>query len=672
MPGHADSSLTTLALQAAAPLDSLFVQSLSGSESLNGLFLIEIACRTTDAALDLEAALGQHVTVGLGAASAVRQLDGMCARIRQRPADSGYALYTLELRPWLWWLTLSSDHRIFQAKSVPEIVEAVFAAGGYQDYELQLHGSYAAREYCVQYGETDFAFVARLLEEEGIFYFFRHAAGHHMLVLADAADAFPACPGGAAIAFVPAATGGREQQCIYAGELGQQAVSAGFRSADFAFATPATVLTASAAAAGGPAHYDYPGGYTAKARGDALATTRAQAQAAAARQLRGQSDSRAMVPGHTFTLTGHERADANTTWVVTELVHEASHERYSNDFSALPGSVAYRPPRATARARIHGSQTAIVVGKEGEEIWTDAFGRIKVQFHWDRAGKRDENSSCWVRVAQSWTGKGWGAHFIPRVGQEVVVSFLEGDPDRPLVTGCVYNGANAPPYGLPAEQTKSGIKTNSSPGGEGFNELRFEDKKDAEELYLHAQKDMLTEVLHDAARSVGNDDSRKIKQNQTLDLEEGNRTVTLAKGNLSTTLAKGNLSTTLTEGNESLNVKGTRALAIEGAETHNNKADFTHTVEGGYVLTIKGDLTIDVQGEIKFKGAAGIAFEAGKALGIKAGTALTAEAGTELSSKAGTTLALEAGTSLTSKAGASQTIDGGGMLTLKGGMVKIN
>lgn len=664
MAGHADSARTTLAIEAAAPLDSLFIQSLSGSEKLNGLFVIEIACRTTDAALDLHAALGQHVTVGLGAASAVRLLDGMCAHIRQRPAESGYALYTLELRPWLWWLTLSSDNRIFQAMSVPEIVEAVFAASGHQDYELELSGTYAARDYCVQYGETDFAFVARLLEEEGIFYFFRHRAGHHLLVLADTADAFPACPGEAAIAFAPAATGQREQQCIFAGELGQQAVSAGFRTADFAFATPAAALTASATAGTGkPAHYDYPGGYASKAQGDAIASVRAQAQAAGARQLHGQSDSRALVPGHIFQLSGHERADANAAWIVSEVSHEASHQRYTNDFSALPGSVAYRPPRITARPRIHGSQTAIVVGKEGEEIWTDAFGRIKVQFHWDRAGKRDENSSCWVRVAQSWTGKAWGGQFIPRIGQEVVVSFLDGDPDRPLVTGCVYNGASAPPYGLPAEQTRSGIKTNSSPGGQGFNELRFEDKKDAEELYLHAQKDMKTDVLHDAVRVVGNDDSRKIKQNQTLELEEGHRSVTLAKGNLSTTL---------TEGNESLKVKGTRALAIEGAETHDNKADFTHQVDGGYVLTIKGDLTIDVQGEIKFKSAAGVAIQAGTALSAKAGTSLAAEAGTELSNKAGTTLALEAATSLTSKAGASQTIDGGGMLTLKGGMVKIN
>lgn len=661
MPGHADSSFTTLTVQAAAPLDTLFVQSLSGTESLNGLFCIELECRTTDTALELEAALGKHITVGLGAASAVRVLDGMVARIRQRPAEAGFALYAIELRPWLWWLTLASDNRIFQSKSVPEIVEAVFAAGGYQDYELKLTGSHAARDYCVQYAETDFAFVARLLEEEGIFYFFRHAQGHHVLVLADSADAFLPCPGEADIRFMPGACGERELQSIYAGELGQQAVSAAHRTADFAFATPAAALTASAGA--GPGHYDYPGGYSSKASGDAAAKRRAEAQGACARQLSGQSTSRGMLPGHLFALTGHEREDANVEWVVREVAHHASHESYDNHFSALPGALAYRPARSTPRPRIHGTQTAMVVGKAGEEIWTDEYGRIKVQFHWDRLGKSDENSSCWIRVAQLWAGKGWGGQFIPRLGQEVVVSFLDGDPDRPLVTGCVYNGASAPPYALPAGQTTSGIKTRSAKGGEGFNELRFEDKKDAEQLYLHAQKDMKTEVLHDAAWVVGNDDSRKIKKNQALEVEEGNRTVTVTKGNLSTTVS---------EGTETRSVKGTRTVAVEGAEKHSNKADFLHQVDGGYVLTIKGDLTIDVQGAIKLKGATSIAFEAGTALTSKAGTTLGSESGTALSIKAGTSLAMEAAVSLTSKAGASQTVDGGGMLTLKGGLVKVN
>lgn len=664
MPGHADSSMTTLAVQAGAPLDTLFVQRLSGTERLDGLFCIELECRANDAALDLQAALGRHVTVGLGAFETVRRLDGLVAAIRQRPAEPGFAQYALELRPWLWWLTLSFDHRIFQNKSVPDIVEAVFAEAGRDDYELQLTGTYAPREYCVQYGESDFAFVARLLEEEGIFYFFRHEAGHHVLVLADTVDAFPACPGKPTVDFMPGETGARELQAIHMGEVGQRAVSTGYRSTDFAFATPTASLAASAEAGGAaPGVYDYPGRYATKAAGDAAAKRRVEALAAQARRLSGASTSRGMVPGHRFTLAGHERLDANVEWVVQEVRHDASHERYRNDFTALPADVAYRPPRTTRRPRIPGTQTALVVGKKGEDIWSDQYGRVKVQFHWDRVGTGDENSSCWVRVAQAWAGNGWGGQFIPRPGQEVVVSFLDGDPDRPLITGCVYNGASAPPYAIPASQTQSGIRTASSPGGEGFNELRFDDKKDAEELYLHAQKDMKTEVLHDAVRTVGNDDSRTVKNNQTLMIEEGNRQVTVTKGNLATTVS---------EGTDTLSVKGTRSVTVEGAETHANQADFTHTVDGAYVLTVKGDLTIDVQGAIKLKGAAAIAIEAGTTMSQKAGTSLASEAGTALTAKAGTGLSLDAGTQLVSKAGAAQTVDGGGMLTLKGGMVKIN
>lgn len=664
MTSHADSSATTLALTASSPLDKLFVQSMSGTETLNGLFHIELACRAKDSQLDLEAALGKHLTVTLGASSALRPLDGLCARIRQRPAESGYALYLIELRPWLWWLTLSSDNRIFQSKSVPDIVEAVFAAGGYEDYELSLTGTYTARDYCVQYGETDFAFVSRLLEEEGIFYYFKHEAGTHTMVLADASDAYGTCPGAATIDFMPPMIGERELQAIHAGEIGQEAVSSAFAATDYAFTTPSTSLKSSAeASAATPALYDYPGGYSTKSAGDPLTKKRVEALGARARCLSGESSSRGMVPGHSFTLAGHERSDANIEWVVSEVRHEASHGEYNNFFAALPKDTSFRPPRTTPRPRIHGTQTAIVVGKSGEEIWTDQYGRVKVQFHWDRVGKSDENSSCWMRVAQLWAGKGWGAQFVPRVGQEVVVGFLDGDPDRPLVTGCVYNGTNTLPYALPAEQTKSAIKTNSSKGGGGFNELRFEDKKDAEELYLHAQKDMKTEVLNNTTLTVGNNDTRKIKKNQTLEVEEGNRTLTVTKGNLSTTV---------TAGTDKLTVKGTRTVAVDGAETHTNKANFTHTADGNYTLTVKGNLTIDVTGSITLKSGSTVKVEAGASLTNKAGTALNNEAGTALTNKAGTSLTNDAGISLTNKAAASQTVDGGGMLTLKGGLVKIN
>jgi len=656
MPGHADTAKTTLALSATAPLDGLFVQTLSGSEGMDMLFHVELACRSNDDALDLKGALGLHLTVTLGAGAAVRPLDGMCARIRQRPAEAGFAVYLVELRPWLWWLTLSSDNRIFQNKSVPDIVEAVFAGGGYTDYELQLSATYTPRDYCVQYGETDFAFVSRLLEEEGIHYFFRHQAGSHTLVLADSSDAYLPCPGAASVDFAPPDLGLRELQAIRSGEVVQEAVSLAFTGTDFAFATPATSLLATAEAdAAQPAMVDYPGGWTTKSAGDALAKIRADALASGARTLRGDSDHRGLAPGHSFTLAGHERGDANVDWVLREVSHEASHTHYANRFIAFPKDVVTRPARLTPRARIHGSQTAIVVGKAGEEIWTDEHGRVKVQFHWDRVGVNDENSSCWVRVAQAWAGKSFGAQFIPRIGQEVVVSFLDGNPDRPLITGSVYNGVNALPYTVPASQTRSGVKTESSKGGAGFNEIRFEDKKDAEELFLQAQKDMKTVVLNDA--------SVQVKQNQKVDVQEGNRTVTVAKGNLTTAVDTGN---------DTLTVKGTRSVAVDGAETHANKADFTHDADANYTLTIKGNLSIDVTGSVTIKSGTAFNAEAGTALTNKAGTSLTNEAGTSLTNKAGTSLTNDAGLSMTNKAGASQTVDGGGMLTLKAGLVKIN
>lgn len=656
MPDSPDSSQTTLATVAAAPLDAMFTQRLEGTEGLNSLFHFRLECACSDHALALDAALGKQVTVTLQAGAIARPVSGLVAQIRQGPGEHGYARYAIELRPWLWWLTLATDNRIFQAKSVPDIVEAVFKSYPDAKYELTLTGAYAARDYCVQYGESDFDFVSRLLEEEGIFYFFKHAAGSHVLVLADGNDAFPACPGPAAIAFMPPQMGGREQQAILRGEIDQQAVSSAYRSTDYAFATPALSLFATAAAgAAAPGVYDYPGVYATKSAADALAKKRVEALGAQARRLSGEGDSRAMLPGHSFTLNGHARDDANTDWVLCAVSHDASHETYRNRFTALPLATAYRAPRSTPRPRIHSTQTAVVVGKSGEEIWTDEHGRIKVQFHWDRLGKNDENSSCWVRVAQMWSGKGWGGQFIPRIGQEVVVSFLDGDPDRPLVTGCVYNGANTPPYALPAEQTRSALRTQSSKGGGGYNEISFEDKKDAEELFLQAQKDMKTTVLNDATRTVGNDDTTTIKANQTLEVTEGNQKITVAKGNRETAISTGN---------DTLAVKGTRSVTVEGDETHVNKGNFQHTVEGNYTLKVNGNLTIEVSGTVSIK--------SGTSFTNEAGTALNNKAGTELVNKAGTNLTNEAGVMMTNKAGASQTVDGGGMLTLKGGMVKIN
>ncbi|GGC13536.1 type VI secretion system Vgr family protein [Pseudoduganella buxea] len=659
MPDHFDTRTTTLALQADAPLDRLFVHRLDGTELRDGLFHFELACSGPDANLDLAGAIGGHVTITLGAAHAVRQVDGRCARICQGPGGIEGPSYLLELRPWLWWLTLQSDYRIFQDRSVPEIVQEVFEGCPYADFEMNLGETYAKREYCVQYGESDCAFVARLLEEEGIAYYFRHEAGRHVLVLDDGCAPAPACPGEASIPFRAGQVQGRELQAVLSGEVELAAGSTGFQGADFNFLHPHPLVASAQAGKGAALRREYPGGYDKEPVGAALVKKRVDALTAGARMFRGTSDSRALTPGHRFTLADHPREDANADWVLQQVAHEASHDAYRNRFTALPADGRYRPARTTPRPRIHGTQTALVVGKDGEEAWTDQHGRIKLQFHWDRLGKSDENSSCWVRVAQPWAGKGWGGQFIPRIGQEVVVSFLDGDPDRPLVTGCVYNGEQPPPFAVPAEWTRSGFRTSSAQGG--FNALRFDDKADAEELYLHAQKDMNTEVLNDAACTVGHDERRKVGNDQSVEVK-GNRRIAVTEGELVTEVA----------GQETRTVQGSRTVTVHGAEKHENKADFTRTVAGAYTLTVTGDLMIDVSGSITLKSGGALQVEAGASLAGKAGTGMALEAGTSLSCKAGTSMKHEAGMSIDSKAGASHNIDGGAMLALKGGLVKVN
>jgi type VI secretion system secreted protein VgrG len=296
---------------------------------------------------------------------------------------------------------------------------------------------------------------------------------------------------------------------------------------------------------------------------------------------------------------------------------------------------------------VGGSQTAIVVGPSGKEIHTDSYGRVKVQFHWDQLGKRDENSSCWIRVAQNWAGVNWGAFILPRIGQEVVVTFLDGDPDRPLITGCVYNGDNPVPYALPDEQTRTVLKSNSSDGGNGFNELRLEDKAGSEEIYLHAQKDMTVDVLND----------------QTVTITQ-NRAVTISKGNDTLTVSEGDRTVAVSKGKETYSVQGTRDLTVTGAETHSNKADFTQTVSGNFVLTVDGDITIKASGAV--------ILQSGTGMTVKAGTSFAASSGTSLEAQAGTGLTLQASTTAELKAGASGTVDGGGMLALKGGLVQLN
>jgi type VI secretion system secreted protein VgrG len=668
MPRPTDTT-TSLSLSASA-LSDLYPENFSGEEALNALGSLMLNGNSSTA-LSLDSAVASHLTLTLHNDAEERLLDALCAEIRQLPGDATAERYSLLLRPWLWWLNLASNNRVFQNLSTSDIVTSIFDQHGFSDYQLKLSGSYTPREYCVQYGESDFAFVCRLLEEEGIFWFFTHAAGTHTLVLGDSNDAFPPCPNASTIKYLGQHLGERELHGIRSGQLCRQAVSGVYRATDYEFTTPTTALYGQAqVVAGASSIYEHPGGYSTKSRGDALGKLRVDALRSEESRFIGESDCRWLVPGHSFTLSGHEDDAANIEWVLTRVSHEVGHEDYRNRFEAIPKSTNYRPPRSTPKPRMH-TQTAKVVGKAGEEIWTDQYGRIKIQFPWDRDGKNDESSSCWVRVVLPWSGKGFGMHFIPRIGQEVIVTFIDGDPDRPLVTGCVYNGDNALPYAQPANQTQSGIKTNSSKGGGGFNELRFEDKKGSEEVFLQAQKDMKVKVLHDVNSTIGHNETLTVQKARKRTVKEGDETITLEQGSRTVTIELGS---------DTLDVAETRTVNVGSNQTHSTGGNYSHKVTGNYDLTVSGNLSIKVSGTLTLqstgnltvKSDASLTAQAGTALTNKAGTALTNQAGTTLDNKAGTTLTNDAGVSLTNKASASQTVDGGGMLTIKGGMVQVN
>lgn len=622
-------------LEVATPLGAgtLSLQSFEGVEMISRPFLFNLIASTSAAWLDPQAIAGKPIDVTLkGGDGIARTFNGVVSRFSQ-----GSSRCTIEMRPWLWLLTLSRNNRIFQNLTVADILTKVFADYDLQTMRSDLVLSYSPIEYCVQYDESDFDFVSRLMEAAGIAYYFEQKPGKHTMVLVDDPAKFPACPNAASVPWLALGSGSEwlSDLRIESVELEQIAVADGFKTTDYNFTTPATALLASA---GEGKVYEYPAGAALKADSEAVAKRRSEELAALASQLHGSSPLRHLASGTNFTLTGHPADAFNKKYALLSVHHDAQRRGYTNRFTAFPADIPFRPARITPRPRIAGSQTAIVVGASGKEIWTDEYGRIKVQFHWDQLGKNDADSSCWVRVSQSWAGKSWGAFALPRIGQEVVISFLEGDPDRPLVTGCVYNGDNPVPYALPDNQSRTTLKSQSTPSAEGFNELRFEDKAGDEEVFLQAQKDLTVKVLNNSTETV--------KQDRTVTVEEGNDAFTVSKGNWTTSIATGNA----THG-----VKGNSTITIEG------NAD--ETVKGNAAQTVSGNLTIEVTGNVTIKASGSIAIESGTGMTVKGGTSVAIEAGTALTLK---------GLTVEVTASASGKFDGGGMLELKGGLVKLN
>ena len=628
--------------------DTLLFHSMSGTEQLGRLseYRVQLSSAKKDIRIGdvLGKPMGLHVNLADGG---VRHFNGVVTRFRSNGWDNHGASYEAVVHPWLWLLTRASNCRIFQDLSVPDIVAEVCGApayGGLVDLSAgALSGTYPKLPYCVQYRETDFNFVCRLLEGAGIYFFFTHDADKHTMVLADSYGAHVPIPGEALKFSSEDRRLSTDDEMVYAWSASGEIASSAFALNDFDFEKAAAsnsggLLVKSTIAApfeqAAFEMFDYPGGYNLAADGTALARGRMESLHGQGERIDATSNARALCTGGLFTLAEHPRDDQNRAYLVTEAGYAIKGVDYRTggggiDFqvalAAIGTAFAFRPLPMARKPVVQGPQTAMVVGKAGEEIWTDKYGRVKVQFHWDRLGKDDEKSSCWVRVSQSWAGKGWGSMFIPRIGMEVVVEFLEGDPDRPLITGCVYNSDAMPPYALPAEQTKSTLKSNSSKGGAGYNELRFEDKKGAEEVYMQAERDFKRVVKNNDVLKVGFETAAK--------------------------------------GDQDIAIKNDRMLDVGNdhkAKVGNNE---TITIGKDQTVTIGKDQTVDITGHQKVTASQTIVIDATTSIELKVGGSSIKIEPAKITIKSAQ-IAITADAKIEAKAGA--------MVEISGAIVKIN
>ncbi|MGB0845683.1 MAG: type VI secretion system Vgr family protein [Thiolinea sp.] len=550
--------------------DILLLSNVNITEEMGRLFHIEAELFSEQENIKFEDLLGKSITIRLNFADASpRFFNGHATDFTQidRRDSFGGGVYRMTVQPWLWLLTRTADCKIFQAMSVPEIIKEV--CGGY-DLEDRLTRNYRTWEYCVQYRETDFNFVSRLMEQEGIYYYFEHQEGAHKLILADDYSAHQAIKtnNGRVPLMIPGEGSLREEEFCTDWATSKSILPGKYALNDYDFERPRANLQvntnlAKPHAVGSEEIYDYPGEYIEIDDGNQYSKTRIEELHARYETSQARSSVRGMTAGGLFKLEEHPRKDHNKEYLLTAVNHRFQNETYGagssgasgeylNDFQAIDSKTPFRSSQNTPKPIVQGPQTAVVVGPAGEEIYTDKYSRVKVQFHWDRYGRKDENSSCWVRVSQLWAGKNWGGIHIPRIGQEVIVDFLEGDPDNPIITGRVYNAEQMPPYDLPANKTQSGIKSRSSKGGSSsnFNEIRMEDKKGQEQLYVHAEKNQDNIVENDETTSVGHDRTEDVGNDETINIGR-DRTETVGNNEKITI---GNDRTELVVSNESITI----------------------------------------------------------------------------------------------------------------------
>jgi type VI secretion system secreted protein VgrG len=589
--------------------DVLLLENLNGEEAISQPFEFQLEMLSLNDSISASDLIRKPVHIEFDLAEGgLRVIHGWVSQFIQRGRRHYFTQYYARIRPWPWFLSLWKDCRIFQNLTVRGIIELIFSEHNCTDFRFNLYHSYPKREYCVQYRESCFDFISRLLEQEGIFYYFEHTAEKHVLVLTDDNAGCTPCPGQASARVSAIAESVLEDDVVTELEHTVRAGTGQVTLNDYNFKNPSQSLKVNVAGQDPEEIYDYPGEYEDRDDGDRYARIRLEEQEMPDTIVRGVGNCRAFIAGYKFDLKDHYRRDFNTSYIITRLrISVASNafqtdanprEDYTNRFETIPASVPHRPLRLTPVPVIAGVQTAVVVGPKKEEIYSDNYGRVKVQFNWDRKGTKDEKSSCWLRVSQEWAGKNWGAVYIPRIGQEVVVDFLEGDPDKPIVTGRVYNAEQMPPYSLPANQTQSGVKTRSSKGGgtSNYNEFRFEDLKDNELILLHAEKDLQTEVEHDETRTVGHDRTTTITNDETKTITTGNESIELQQGNQTTKVDLGSIDTeamqtiTLKVGQSSI-VLDQGGVTIKGLQIQ-IEGQILAQVKGDGILILKGDITL--------------------------------------------------------------------------------
>ena len=691
-------------MEIATPLGEgvLLFHGMRAREELGRLSEYHLDLLSADGDVDVDAILGKNVTIKLALPDdSTRYFNGFVTRFSQGQLLGRYHQYTATVHPWPWFLTRTADCRIFQDMTVPDILKKVFADHpSVADFKLELTSTYRKWTYCVQYRETDFNFVSRLMEHEGIYSYFRHTDGHNTLVLTDSCSKHTPAPGYEEVPFIaPDQLVRPELEHISMWSFSHEIQSGVYVHDDYDLERPSVELRTQKAASrkdtsGEYEIYDYPGCYAQQADGEQYAEVRIDELASQVARARAVTNAKGVGVGRLLTLAKHPRADQNREHLVVsahydlrfsdyEALPERGGASYECTFAAMSSKQQFRPGRSTAKPFVKGPQTAVVVGPAGDEIYTDEHGRVKVQFHWDRYGKRDENSSCWIRVSHPWAGKGWGAVSIPRIGQEVIVDFLEGDPDQPMVTGRVFNAENQPPFGFPAGAVSSGIKSNTHKGS-GYNELSMDDTAGKEKITIHGQYDMNTTVKHDQSTTVNNnrtttvvvDDTVTVNANRTVHVKaklketvDAGQDVTVSAGYKET--ITGGATSTISGGLTST-VNGTWDNTVNGHVKETVTSGEEQTITGEKKLTVTGPLTEAVTGERKMTVTGAIKQSATSTLDIHATGAGTYTSDASLKLAVGGSVVEITPSAITiSAAGSTIKVDAAGV-SLNGAKIALN